>query len=51
MLSATLADGLNRYKIGPKIRALRSAKGMGLVQLAEHTGLSPALLQANGSAS
>src|SRR6478609_4089562 len=44
MLSATLADGLNRYKIGPKIRALRSAKGMGLVQLAEHTGLSPALL-------
>jgi transcriptional regulator with XRE-family HTH domain len=44
MLSPTLADGLNRYKIGPKIRALRSAKGMGLVQLAEHTGLSPALL-------
>ena len=44
MLSDTLAAGLNRYKIGPKIRALRSAKGMGLVQLAEHTGLSPALL-------
>jgi Helix-turn-helix domain len=44
MLSATLTAGLNRYKIGPKIRALRSAKGMGLAQLAEHTGLSPALL-------
>ena len=44
MLSATLTAGLNRYKIGPKIRALRLAKGMGLAQLAEHTGLSPALL-------
>jgi len=44
MLSDTLAAGLNRYKIGPKIRALRSAKSMGLAQLAEHTGLSPALL-------
>lgn len=44
MLSDTLAAGLTRYKIGPKIRALRSAKSMGLVQLAEHTGLSPALL-------
>jgi len=44
MLSDTLAAGLNRYKIRPKIRALRSAKSMGLVQLAEHTGLSPALL-------
>ena len=44
MLSETLAAGLNRYKIGPKIRALRSAKSMGLMQLAEHTGLSPALI-------
>jgi transcriptional regulator with XRE-family HTH domain len=44
MLSATLEDGLNRYAIGPKVRALRLGKGLGLVQLGEHTGLSPAML-------
>jgi transcriptional regulator with XRE-family HTH domain len=44
MLSETLATGLERYKIGPKIRALRTNKKLGLVQLGEHTGLSPALL-------
>jgi len=44
MLSETLSAGLARYAIGPKIRALRLAKSMGQVQLAEHTGLSPALL-------
>jgi quercetin dioxygenase-like cupin family protein/DNA-binding XRE family transcriptional regulator len=44
MLSETLSTGLEQYKIGPKIRALRHAKDMGQVQLAEHTGLSPALL-------
>ena len=44
MLSETLTDGLRRYKIGSKIRALRLKKKLGLVQLGEHTGLSAALL-------
>lgn len=44
MLSKTLASGLERYKIGPKIRALRLKKKLGLVQLGEHTGLSSAML-------
>lgn len=44
MLTDTLAAGLERYRIGPKIRALRSKKQMGLVQMGEHTGLSAAML-------
>ena len=44
MISETLATGLERYKIGAKIRALRLKKKLGLVQLGKHTGLSPALL-------
>jgi transcriptional regulator with XRE-family HTH domain len=44
MLSETLATGLEHYKIGPKIRALRLNKKLGLVKLAEHTGLSTAML-------
>jgi len=44
MLSDTLTEGLKRYEIGPKIRALRVKKKLGLAQLGEHTGLSPALL-------
>lgn len=44
MLSETLVSGLEQYKIGPKLRRLRLKKSMGLVQLGEHTGLSPALL-------
>jgi quercetin dioxygenase-like cupin family protein len=44
MLSETLTNGLEHYRIGPKVRALRLKKSMGLVQLGEHTGLSPALL-------
>ena len=44
MLTKTLVDGLERYHIGPKLRALRLKKKVGLVQLGEHTGLSPALL-------
>jgi transcriptional regulator with XRE-family HTH domain len=44
MLSDTLVEGLKRYEIGPKIRALRVKKKLGLAQLGEHTGLSPALL-------
>ena len=44
MLSATLEDGLRDYGIGAKMRALRLKKKMGLVELGQHTGLSPALL-------
>ena len=44
MLSKTLTAGLERYGIGPKVRALRQKKKLGLVQLGEHTGLSPAML-------
>lgn len=44
MLSETLSEGLEQYAIGPKIRALRQGKALGLVQLGEHTGLSPAML-------
>ena len=44
MLTPTLAEGLKSYSIGDKLRALRLRKKMGLVQLGEHTKLSPALL-------
>src|SRR5512141_683150 len=44
MLSKTLVAGLERYKIGPKVRELRLKKKLGLVELGEHTSLSPALL-------
>jgi transcriptional regulator with XRE-family HTH domain len=44
MLSKFLEDGLSKYSIGEKLRALRLRKKMGLVDLGKHTGLSPALL-------
>lgn len=44
MLSATLKTGLEGYGIGEKIRVLRLKKKMGLVELGQHCGLSPALL-------
>jgi transcriptional regulator with XRE-family HTH domain len=44
MLSDTLVEGLEQYAIGPKMRALRQRKKLGLVQLGAHTGLSPAML-------
>ncbi len=44
MLSDTLANGLEAYRIGPKIRELRRRKSMGLVQLGEHSGLSSGML-------
>src|ERR1041385_5389721 len=40
----TISDGLGRYSIGEKLRTLRLRKGLGLVELGKHTGLSPALL-------
>jgi transcriptional regulator with XRE-family HTH domain len=44
VLTKTLADGLDRYRIGPTLRGLRLRKKMGLVELGRHTGLSAALL-------
>lgn len=44
MLTPTLADGLRNYAIGEKLHALRLRKKMGLVELGQHTKLSPALL-------
>lgn len=44
MLSETLTTALEGYAVGPKIRRLRLRKKLGLVQLGEHTGLSPAML-------
>ena len=44
MVSKTIEQGLNSYGIGEKLRALRLKKKIGLVELGQHTGLSPALL-------
>jgi transcriptional regulator with XRE-family HTH domain len=44
VLSPTLREGLKSYAIGPKIRAIRLKKKIGLVELGKHTGLSPAML-------
>jgi len=44
MLSETLTTALEGYAVGPKVRRLRLRKKLGLVQLGEHTSLSPALL-------
>jgi transcriptional regulator with XRE-family HTH domain len=43
-LSSTLQRGLDTYALGPKMRALRLRKKMGLVELGRHTGLSAAML-------
>ena len=44
MINDTLSTGLSAYRIGPKIRALRAEKKLGLAQLGEHTGLSAGML-------
>ena len=44
MLSETLSKGLDQYGIGQKLRTLWLKKKMGLVELGQHSGLSPALL-------
>jgi len=44
MMSATLSRGLREYAVGPKLRALRLRKKMGLVELGRHTGLSAAMI-------
>ena len=44
MLTETLQDGLDAYRIGPKIRALRLEKGLALADLGAQSGLSPGML-------
>lgn len=44
MLSPALSRGLREYDVGPKLRALRLRKKIGLVELGRHTGLSAAML-------
>jgi transcriptional regulator with XRE-family HTH domain len=44
MLSAALSSGLREYAVGPKLRALRLRKKIGLVELGRHTGLSAAMI-------
>src|SRR5579864_4546793 len=44
MINETITAGLRPYSIGEKIRGLRLKKGMGLVELGKHSGLSAALL-------
>jgi transcriptional regulator with XRE-family HTH domain len=43
-LSPVLEEGLRSYAIAERLRGLRLKKKMGLVELGQHTGLSPALL-------
>lgn len=44
MLSETLNERLGSYRIGEQVRGLRAAKGLGLAQLGEHSGLSAGML-------
>ena len=44
MLTDALSEGLENYRIGPKIRALRTEKSLELTQLGAHTGLSAGML-------
>lgn len=42
--TATVQDSLRPYAIADKLRTLRMRRSMGLAQLAQHTGFSPAML-------
>lgn len=44
MLSQTLRQGLKSYGVGPRIRAMRLKKKLGLVELGRHSGLSAAMI-------
>jgi transcriptional regulator with XRE-family HTH domain len=43
-MSSIVAQELEKYAIGTKIRALRRSKGIGLTELGRHSGLSAGLL-------
>lgn len=44
MITKTIEENLRPYNLGEKLRTLRLKKSMGLVELGNHTGLSPAML-------
>ncbi|MCA8911316.1 MAG: helix-turn-helix transcriptional regulator [Planctomycetes bacterium] len=44
MISKTLENELAAYNIGEKVRDLRSQRGLKLIELGSHTGLSAAML-------
>jgi transcriptional regulator with XRE-family HTH domain len=44
LINKTIVEGLKPYAVGEKLRALRLKKSRGLVELGQHTGLSPAML-------
>lgn len=44
MISKTIQAELDVYRIGEKVRALRTDRGLRLIELGQHTGLSPAML-------
>lgn len=44
MLTDTLQEGLDAYRIGPKIRTLRLEKGLALAELGAQSGLSSGML-------
>lgn len=44
MISATIETELEVYRIGEKVRDLRKGRGLRLVELGRHTGLSAAML-------
>jgi transcriptional regulator with XRE-family HTH domain len=44
VLSDTLTSELERYRIGPRVKALRLKKNLGLTELGAHTGLSAGML-------
>lgn len=43
-MNKTISEGLKPYRLGEKLRGLRVKKSMGLVELGQHTGFSPAML-------
>ena len=44
MLSTTIETELEGYRIGEKVRELRKERGLKLIELGDHTGLSAAML-------
>ena len=44
--TATVEESIRPYAIADKLRTLRLRRSMGLAQLAEHSGFSPAMLVA-----
>lgn len=43
-MNKTIEENIRPYALGEKLKTLRLRKSMGLVELGQHTGLSPAML-------